>query len=89
MIQAGVRDVKDHLSEYLRQVRGGQRVVITDRGRPIAALVGIEAEEKTALAWKLVRQGLGDWGGGKPRGSKNPPRIPGRRAEEIVIEDRR
>jgi prevent-host-death family protein len=89
MIHAGVRDVKDHLSEYLRRVREGQRVVITDRGRPVAALVGIEAEDQAELAWKLVRQGLGDWGGGKPRGSKNPPRLPGRRAEEVVLEDRR
>lgn len=89
MTQAGVRDVKDHLSEYLRRVRRGERVVITDRGRPVAALVGLEGEEGSEVAWSLVRQGLGDWSGGKPQGLADPPRVPGRRAEEVVIEDRR
>lgn len=89
MIQAGVREIKDHLSEYLRRVRRGERVVITDRGRPIAALVALEEEAAGSAAWRLVRRGLGDWSGGKPRGLANPPRVAGRRAEEIVVEDRR
>jgi prevent-host-death family protein len=89
MIQAGVRSVKDHLSDYLRRVRQGERVVITDRGRPVAALVGLEGEETCEVAWKLVRQGLGEWSGGKPQGLADPPHIAGRRAEEVVIEDRR
>lgn len=89
MIQAGVRKVKDHLSEYLRRVQSGERVVITDRGRPVAALISLPQEEATDLAWSFVQGGLGDWQGGKPRGFKNGPRISGRRAEEIVLEDRR
>lgn len=89
MTQAGVRQVKDNLSKYLRLARKGERVVITDRGRPIAALVGLGQEAADEVASSLVRQGLGDWGGGKPRGLDNPPRISGRRAEEVVIEDRR
>ncbi len=89
MTQAGVRELKDNLSKYLRLVRRGERVVITDRGRPVAALVGLGQEASDEVAWSLVRQGLGDWGGGKPRGLDDPPRISGRRAEEIVIEDRR
>ena len=89
MIRAGVRDVKDHLSDYLRRVRKGERVTITDRGRPVAELVGLVQPRGSETAWKLVRQGIADWGGGKPRGLAAAPRVPGRRAEEIVIEDRR
>lgn len=89
MMEAGVRHLKDHLSEYLRRVRRGERIVITDRGKPVAALVGLPEEETTERAWSLVHEGLGEWSGGKPRGSSNPPRIPGRRAEEVVLEDRR
>lgn len=89
MIEAGVRKLKDHLSAYLRRAQKGERVVITDRGRPIAALVGLPQEEATELTWRLVHGGLVDWGGGKPSGSSHPPRVPGRRAEEVVIEDRR
>lgn len=89
MIQAGVREIKDHLSEYLRKVRRGERVVITDRGRPVAALVGVDEEAAGETAWRLVRRGLGEWSGGKPRGLADAPRVPGRRGEQAVIEDRR
>lgn len=34
----GVRELKNHLSEYLRAVRRGERVLITDRGQVIAEL---------------------------------------------------
>ena len=89
MAQAGVREMKDHLSEYVRRARKGERVVITDRGRPVAALVGLGEEAAEAVAWDLVRQGLGEWGGGKPQGLASSPPVPGRRAEEVVLEDRR
>lgn len=89
MTRTGVRDLKDHLSEYIRRARQGEQVVITDRGRPVAALVGLPQEGASEVGWSLVRQGLAEWSGGKPRGLANSPRIPGRRAEEIVLEDRR
>lgn len=89
MVEVGVRKVKDHLSEYLRKVRDGERVVITDRGRPVAVLVGLDETAASDAAWSLVHQGLGEWSGGKPRGDSASPRVAGRRAEEIVLEDRR
>jgi len=89
MTETGVRELRDHLSEYLRRVRQGERVTITDRGRPIATLVGVSQDESTELAWGLVERGLGEWSGGRPRGASRPPRVPGRRAEMAVIEDRR
>lgn len=35
----GIRDLKARLSEYLDRVRGGEEIVVTDRGRPVARLV--------------------------------------------------
>ncbi|MBI2467866.1 MAG: type II toxin-antitoxin system prevent-host-death family antitoxin, partial [Candidatus Rokubacteria bacterium] len=32
-------ELKAHLSRYLDQVKSGQEVVITERGRPVAKLV--------------------------------------------------
>jgi prevent-host-death family protein len=89
MVEAGVRNVKDHLSEYLRRVRAGERVLITDRGKPVAVLVGVGHADTEEAAWNLVDRGLGEWSGGKPRGASDPRRLAGRRAEEIVREDRR
>jgi prevent-host-death family protein len=88
MSQTGVRNPKDHLSDYLRRVQRGARVVITDRGRAVATLVGPPEQEAEDVGWSLVRLGLGAWSGGKPRGLANPPSVPGRRAEEAVLEDR-
>jgi prevent-host-death family protein len=34
--------LKARLSQYLRRVRAGEDVVVTDRGRPVARLVGLE-----------------------------------------------
>jgi prevent-host-death family protein len=38
MRAAGVREVKNKLSEYLRLVRAGETVLVTDRGEVIAQL---------------------------------------------------
>lgn len=34
----GVRELKDHLSEYVRQVRAGEELLLTDRGEVVAEL---------------------------------------------------
>ncbi len=35
----GVRELRDHLSEYLQQVRAGTPLTVTEHGRPIATIV--------------------------------------------------
>jgi antitoxin (DNA-binding transcriptional repressor) of toxin-antitoxin stability system len=35
-IQVGVRELKSRLSHYLRQVKAGQAIVITEHGQPVA-----------------------------------------------------
>lgn len=38
MRAVGIRELKNRLSEYLRAVRSGEQVLVTDRGRVIAEL---------------------------------------------------
>ena len=38
MKAVGVRELKNRLSEYLRLVRGGEEILVTDRGEVIAEL---------------------------------------------------
>lgn len=38
MRTVGVRELKNRLSEYLRQVRAGESVLVTDRGEVVAEL---------------------------------------------------
>lgn len=48
--EVGAFEAKTHLSELLEKVRGGDRVVITRRGIPIAVLVPPEEIERDQIA---------------------------------------
>jgi prevent-host-death family protein len=38
METVGVRELRQHLSRYLRRVEAGERLVVTERRRPVALL---------------------------------------------------
>lgn len=38
MISVGIRELKNRLSEYLRMVRRGEEILVTDRGEAVAEL---------------------------------------------------
>jgi prevent-host-death family protein len=54
-MEVGVRELRDNLSRYLEQVRNGEEVVVTDRGRAIARVLPIGAER--ALD-RLIAEGI-------------------------------
>ena len=55
---ANVAQIKARLSEYLRQVKDGSEVVITERGIPVARLVPLAPDEKRATREeRLIRSG--------------------------------
>ena len=47
MIRAGVKDVKNNLSRFLAQVKDGEEILITERGKPIARIVREDLNEKS------------------------------------------
>ena len=47
MEQVRIEELKSHLSEYLRAVRGGETIAVLDRETPIAQIVPIR--QRTAL----------------------------------------
>ncbi len=85
----GIRHLKARLSSCLRRVRRGERLTVTDRGRPIATLAPVD--EPRSLEWvhRMAAAGDGRWGGGKPRGLARRVTARGRTASRLVIEDRR
>jgi prevent-host-death family protein len=94
MAEIGVRELKARLSEHLRRAQAGERLVVTDRGRPIATLGPADDVEKPAHpAWlqQLAAEGRVRLGtGGKPLGMH--PRVKlkgGATVSQAVIEDRR
>ena len=46
MNTAGVAELKARLAKYLKQVKSGNEILITERGSPVAKLVPIDATQK-------------------------------------------
>ncbi|MCP4654640.1 MAG: type II toxin-antitoxin system prevent-host-death family antitoxin [bacterium] len=56
----GSRELKTRLGAYLRQVRAGATLVVTDRGRPVAELrpLSLEGEGLEARLYELAARGV-------------------------------
>jgi prevent-host-death family protein len=68
MKTTGIAELKAHLSRYLEQVKGGQEVLVTERGLPVAKLVPLHAvEERASRRHRLARAGLLHLGAGRVR----------------------
>ncbi len=89
MISAGVKDLKNRLSYYLREVKRGEKIMITERDQVIATILPVERGEEDSKLLSLAKEGFATWKGGKPAGSHHPVRIRGKSVSEIVLEDRR
>jgi len=63
---AAVSKLKAYLSEYLNQVKAGNEVLITDRGKPVARLVPISRTRAAGESMaRMEKQGLIRLGSGK------------------------
>ena len=89
MATVGIRELKNRLSEFVRRVADGERITVTDRGRPVAVISppGEKPEDERLMA--MVREGLAKWGGGKPRVPARGVKIRGKPISDTVIEGRR
>jgi prevent-host-death family protein len=72
---ASVAEFKARLSEYLRLVKGGGEVLITERGVPIVRVTPLDdAERKSTRRLRLARSGQIKAGRGRlPKLLQSPP----------------
>lgn len=96
MDDVGIRELKTHLSRYLKRVRAGARIRVTEHGRAVATLVPVaQSDESAEVEWarRMVSAGKAQWTGAKPRGVPpgRKPRKPtsGSAVADAVLEDRR
>ncbi len=90
MTSVGVRELKARLSQYLHRARRGERITVTERGRPVA-IIGPAAQSAGLVGLEaMIRSGLARWMGGKPSGSAKPARLShGPSVAATIVEDRR
>jgi len=82
----GMRDFRARLSEYIRQVKNGQSLIITEHGKPVGCIVPMEMSLEQRV--EMLREaGLVEWSGKKLRDLKPTAVNRGDRlASDIVVE---
>ena len=93
MLQVGIKEAKNNLSQLLARVEAGEEVLITKRGRPVARIVrepdAAIASIRAALA-QLVEEGLATLPTRSLKKDVLPlVKVKGKPVSEMVIEDRR
>ncbi len=85
-MEVGIRELRADLSRFVKRVRAGEEIVVTDRGRAVARLMPVEEERKID---RLVREGSvtpapRPWRGPLPKPIAGIPPL-----SDIVLDDRR
>jgi len=79
MSKVGIADLKAHLSQHLRKVRGGRTLTVLDRNTPVARIVPYEADAPLEVR-KATRT---------PRSLRlPPPPTPPADSLRVLLEDR-
>ena len=84
-MNVGVRELKQHLSEYLRRVAEGETLHITDRGKPVAVIAPVALGDPLSRGVEegWIRPAVGSGQVGHHRRSRST-----RRVLDVVREDR-
>lgn len=94
MKSVGLRELKNRLSEYVREVRSGEAVLVTDRGEVVAELIapGQGNDERGIPAELVALARRGQVTLGAPNSSATYAKLPRllkrRRATELLNEER-
>jgi prevent-host-death family protein len=83
----GVRELRQNLSVYLRRVEGGESLVVTDRGRPVALLGPLP--ERASLRDRLRAEGRVRPAGTSLRALGMPPSVPVRGSITEALDEQR
>jgi len=84
----GVRKLKEHLSEYLRLVKMGEAIVITDHGQPVGRIVPVDQPLDVKLQ-AMIEAGSLAW-----TGQRLEPMVPVAQVQgeasvaDLLVEDR-
>ena len=94
MTTIGVRELRQHASRWLSRVKAGERIVVTERGRPIAELVPITEPPPGGVLAQLIADGLATRGNGdlldvlERAGGPIPGPSASQRLEELRADER-
>jgi len=90
----GIKELKNKLTYYLKLTKGGSKIIVTDRGAPVAIIQRINRiRNKTGIEERLASLAKRGMLRLPLKKGKLPPfksvKAPGKPASEIIIEERR
>ena len=84
----GIRELKTQLSRYIRQVKAGSTVVITERGKPVGRITPLPPSLETRLQ-EMRQGGLIAWSGRRLSPTSPVVQAQGvRLVADLLLEDR-
>lgn len=92
MRHVGIRELKNRLPEYVREVRAGAELIVTDRGRPVALLAPLDDTADAPLEARLAALAArGELAAPSPSKSRRPHRVrvKGIPLSRQILDDRR
>jgi prevent-host-death family protein len=88
-IRVGTRELKNRLSEYLRKVKAGETIIVTERGKIIGQIVPLKPSLDERMQ-ALIEAGIADWNMQKLEPYQPSAINTGEgQLSDLVIEDRR
>ena len=91
-MRLGLREANQHFSKAIKAVRAGREVVLTDRGRPIAVIKPLKAEDTQEAALRaMVQDGFlvrAARKGPMPSPGWRPVKVKGKPLSQTIIDDR-
>jgi prevent-host-death family protein len=85
-MEAGVRELRDHLSRYLAEVRDGAEITVTDHGHAVARLVPLDQPRPLD---RLIAEGVVTPAGTRKRPRTARPIAAAGTVSDLVPEQRR
>ena len=77
----GIRELKAQLSGYIQDVKRGETIVITERGKPVGRITPVR-ESVDERIQNIVRSGVAAWSGKKLQPGK--PVVKLRRGSKLI-----
>ena len=88
MTEVSVRELKNHLSEYLRRVQAGEELTVLSRGRPVGRLLGPARDTASETNRHIERLRAQPWlrpgQGGQVSGAAQPVKLSEGTSHELL-----
>lgn len=93
MATVGIKQLKNHLTQYLRRSKEGEEIIVTERGKPIAIIRPIHSAEEVssreARLAQLAAQGRLTLPTRPPLEKIRLVKVSGPPLSALILEDRR